>query len=206
MKNKGYSGNLVTRRTMLKYGLIGAAGLMLDNRLALPAFAKTVKSKAKAVIQIWLWGGPPHLDTFDPKPEAGRDYCGPYSRPIPTNVDGIRICQMLPLLAKQADKYAILRGMTHGNNGHETAAYMVQTGRKPVEGIVFPGIGAVAAYFKGYGGGYKGMLPPYITITTTQGRFSESGFLGSKYKPFATGGDPNREPFAVEGIIAENVT
>ena len=78
-----------------------------------------------------MWGGPSHLDTFDPKPAAGYDYCGPLSKPIRTNVDGIIIGELLPLLAKQADKYAIIRSMTHGNNGHETAAYMVQTGRPP---------------------------------------------------------------------------
>ena len=80
------------------------------------------------MIQIWLWGGPPHLDTFDPKPEAGNDYCGPLNKPIETNVPGIRICELLPVLAKQADKYSLIRSMTHGNNGHETASYMVQTG------------------------------------------------------------------------------
>ena len=84
-----------------------------------------------AVIQIWMWGGPSHLDTFDPKPEAGYDYCGPLNKPIETNVAGIRICELLPVLAKQADKYSIIRSMTHGNNGHETASYMVQTGRQP---------------------------------------------------------------------------
>ena len=52
--------------------------------------------RAKAVIQIWLWGGPCHLDTFDPKPEAGRDYCGPFDKPLATNVDGIRINELLP--------------------------------------------------------------------------------------------------------------
>ena len=63
------------------------------------------QAKAKAVIQIWMWGGPSHLDTFDPKPEAGNDYCGPLNKPIATNVDGIGIGELLPLLAKQADKY-----------------------------------------------------------------------------------------------------
>ena len=96
------------------------------------------KAKAKSVIQIWMWGGPSHLDTFDPKPEAGYDYCGPLNKPIATNVDGIRIGELLPLLAKQADKYSIIRSMTHGNNGHETASYMVQTGRKPGERLVYP--------------------------------------------------------------------
>ena len=75
-----------------------------------------------------MWGGPSQLDTFDPKPEAGYDYCGPLNKPIATNVPGIRIGELLPLLAKQADKYSIIRSMTHGINAHETAAYMVQTG------------------------------------------------------------------------------
>ena len=195
-------------------GLSGAAGLMLADWLASRARGREVAAsppvagtgKAKAVIQVWLWGGPSHLDTFDPKPAAGRDYCGPYTKPLATDVAGIEICQMLPLLAKMADKYALLRGMTHGSNGHETAAYLVQAGRKSGGELVFPGIGAVVSYFKGYNGGYKGMLPPYITVTKPQGRFSEAGFLASKYKPFSTGGDPAKEPFAVEGIVAENVT
>ncbi|OGV49955.1 MAG: hypothetical protein A2X49_00665 [Lentisphaerae bacterium GWF2_52_8] len=207
----------LTRRQALQCGLIGTAGILFSEMLPFRAFAAEPAAaaaidlppafgKARAVIQIWLWGGPSHLDTFDPKPGAGQDYCGPYNKPIATNVDGIQICQMLPLLAKQADKYSLLRGMTHGNNGHETAAYLVQTGRKSTGGLVFPGIGAIVSYFKGYNGGYKGMLPPYITVTTPQGRFAESGFLGSAYKPFATGSDPNKEPFAVEGIISENIS
>ena len=205
-KNNGFTDNGVTRRRFIQYGLMGTAVLMFSDWLSLKAQGVVSGAKAQSVIQIWMGGGPSHLDTFDPKPKAGRDYCGPYGKPIATNVDGIQICQMLPLLAKQADKYAILRGMTHNNNSHETASYMVQTGRKPAEGIVYPGIGSVVSYFNGFNGGYKGMLPPYITVTTPQGRFSESGFLGSKYKPFSTGGDPSKEPFAVEGLIAENVT
>jgi hypothetical protein len=165
-----------------------------------------MKGPAKSLIQIWLWGGPSHLDTFDPKPAAGKDYCGPYTKPIDTNVDGIQIGPQLAQLAKCADKYALLRGMTHGNNSHETAAYIVQTGRKAGGELVYPGLGAVLSYFKGVGSGYKSMLPPYITITRPQGRFSEAGFLGSRHKPFSTGGDPAKEPFVVEGIIAENIT
>jgi hypothetical protein len=96
---------------------------------------------------------------------------------------------MLPSLAKQADKYSIIRSMTHGNNGHETAAYIVQTGRQP-DRLSWPGLGAIVSAFKGYDHGYTGLIPPYVVLTTTQGRFSECGFLGPKYKPFATGGDP----------------
>ena len=161
--------------------------------------------KAKSVIQIWMWGGPCHIDTFDPKPDAGYDYCGPYNSPIKTNVDGIRIGQLLPNLAKCADKYSILRSVCNAQNAHETAAYLTQTGRMPGR-YVFPCAGAVVSKFKGYDAGYNKMIPPYIVMTQPQGRFSESGFLGAKYKPFATGGDPSRIPFAVEGIIAPGIS
>ena len=107
-----------------------------------------------------MWGGPSHLDTFDPKPAAGNDYCGPLNKPIQTNVDGIIIGELLPLLAKQADKYSIIRSMTHGNNGHETAAYMVQTGRPPGGRDVFPCVGAVVSLFRGYDAGYRGLFRP----------------------------------------------
>ena len=200
------AGPPMTRREAMRRGLFGAAGLLLAERLTLPAFAAGPSARAKAVIQIWMWGGPAHLDTFDPKPEAGYDYCGPFQNPIATNIDGIRICEMLPLLAKQADKYSIIRSMTHGVNAHETAAYIVQTGRMPGGRLVFPSVGAVVTKFKGYDAGYRGLIPPYIVLTEPQGRFSEAGFLGTRYQPFATGGDPAQSRFVVEGVVAENVS
>ena len=154
------------------------------------------------MIQIWLAGGPPHLDSFDPKPAAGNDYCGPLNNPIATNVDGIRIGELLPLLAKQADKFSLIRSMTHGDNGHETAAYLTQTGRRPGDRLVFPCAGAVVSLFKGYEAGYKGLIPPYIVLTQSQGRFSEAGFLGPRHMPFATGGDPVQQRFMVEGVVS----
>ena len=195
----------ITRREALKRGLIGAAGLALLSHRDAWAQTPAAAARAKAVIQIWMWGGPSQLDTFDPKPDAGYDYCGPLNKPIPTNVDGIRIGELLPLVARQADKYSIIRSMTHGVNSHETAAYIVQTGRKP-DRLVYPSVGAVVSLFKGYDHGYKGLIPPYIVLTTPQGRFSEDGFLGQRYKPFATGGDPNQKRFAVEGIVAEGIS
>ena len=196
----------MTRRSALQRSLLGAGGLLLANRLGVPARAAAQKAKAKAVIQIWMWGGPSHLDTFDPKPEAGYDYCGALSKPIPTNVKGIIIGELLPELAKQADKYSIIRSMTHGVNAHETASYMVQTGRQSGGRIVYPSVGAVVSRFKGYDAGYEGLIPPYIVLTEPQGRFSEAGFLGASYKPFATGGDPAKTPFAVEGVIAQGIS
>ena len=198
-----FSGE-VTRRSLLRGGALMAAFMLLSRRTGLAAPA--VPPKAKAVIQIWMAGGPCHLDTFDPKPEAGNDYCGPFNKPIETNIPGIRICELLPELAKVADKYSIIRGMTHGSNGHETAAYMLQTGHAEGDRLVYPSIGAVVSLFKGYDAGYKGILPPYIVLTEPQGRFSEAGFLGPRYKPFATGGDPSRVPFSVQGIVAEGIS
>ena len=179
--------------------------MLASGRQGVRAFASPAP-KAKAVIQIWMWGGPSHLDTFDPKPAAGYDYCGALGKPIPTTVDGIVIGELLPLLARQADKYSIIRSMTHGNNAHESATYWVQTGRKPGDRLVFPGAGAVVSFFRGYSGGYTGLIPPYVVLTQLQGRFSEVGFLGPKYAPFATGGDPAQMPFAVQGVVAPGIT
>lgn len=201
--------NRMTRRDALRLTVAGAAGLMAVPGTGWAAAAKAVtkpNAKAKSVIQIWAWGGPAHLDTFDPKPEAGNDYCGPFNSPIATNVEGIRICELLPLLAKQADKYSVIRSLTHGVNAHETAAYTVQTGRNAGGRQVFPGVGAVVSLFKGYDAGYKGLIPPYIVLTELQGRFSEAGFLGWRYKPFATGGDPAQARFAVEGVVAPGIS
>ena len=79
----------LTRRDALKAGLSGIAGASLSGLINKNLQAKTRPAKAKAVIQIWMWGGPTHTDTFDPKPNAGYDYTGPYDKAIPTNVDGI---------------------------------------------------------------------------------------------------------------------
>jgi hypothetical protein len=173
------------------------------------AWAQTIpapKPHARAVIQIWLAGGPTHLDTFDPKPDAGNDYCGPLNSPIQTDVTGMKICQLLPLLAQQADKYSLIRSMTHRDNGHETAAYVMQTGHMPSDDVVYPSLGVLVSYFKGYDHGYKSVIPPYVVMTQSLGRFNETGFLGQRYKPFVTGGNPNQPVFAVEGIFTLGIS
>jgi len=190
----------MSRRDFVRVGALGAMGLTFADLLRLKAEGKTTEAKAKSVIQLWMGGGPTHLDTFDPKPEAGDDYCGPLKNPIQTNVPGIRISEKLPLMAKCADKYSIIRSMTHRNNGHETATYIMQTGTMPGD-LVYPAMGAVVAY-KRDEAGYKGSLPPYMSITRSFGRFSEAGFLGTNYKTFSTGGDPNRDRVSVQGIVA----
>jgi uncharacterized protein (DUF1501 family) len=195
----------MTRRELIRSGVCGAAGVLLAPRWAARAWAAP-RARATSVIQVWLWGGASHIDTFDPKPSAGYDYCGPFEKAIATNVDGIQIGELLPLLSRQADLYSLIRSLTHGSNAHETAAYAVQTGRKPGERLVFPGMGAVVSLMKGYGAGYTGLIPPYIVLTELQGRFAEAGFLGPRHAPFATGGDPAQNPFVVQGVIAPGLS
>lgn len=206
--NGSWRWQMMSRREAARRMLVGGLGCWVVPRWGMKAASGgvPVSPRSKSVIQIWLWGGPCHLDTFDPKPEAGSDYCGPLDKPIATNVDGIRIGELLPLLAQQADKYALIRSMTHGVNGHETAAYMVQTGRMPGDRDVYPCAGAVVSLFKGRAADREPLLPPYIVLTEPQGRFSEAGFLGSRYKPFATGGDPAQSRFVVEGVVAPGIS
>jgi len=204
----------ITRRQAMKRLLAGGAGLAMAGHLAPLVRAadeapkpSTGRGGAKAIIQIWMWGGPPHTDTFDPKPGAGDAYHGPLSGTLPTIADGMVIGEKLPLLAKQADKYSIIRSMNHGVNGHETASYITQTGHTPGgDRLVYPSVGAVVGKFKGYEFGYEGRIPPYIVMTRPLGRFSEVGYLGLQNKPFVTGGDPNQQRFAVEGIIAQGIS
>ena len=202
------SGTQISRRNAMRRGLCGAGGLLLANQLGSNALAAPSKPKevikAKSVIQIFLWGGMSHNDTWDPKPESGSDYTGEFGGVVDTNVGGIQLSELFPNLAQQADKYSLIRSMTHGINGHETAAYLMQTGHARGERLAYPSVGAVFSLFKGPE--YTGMIPPYVVLTRPQGRFSEEGFLGPKFKPFATGGDPSLERFEVEGIVARSIT
>lgn len=153
---------------------------------------------ARSVIEIWVWGGPSQLETFDPKPKAPKDYNGGFGE-IKTNVPGITISEFWPMMAKIADKYSIIRTMTHPYPGHETATYLMQTGRKPGGGKVYPAIGAVIAMYKRKE--YKGDVPPYVILTVPKGRFSEVGFLSEEFSPLVTGGNPNAQRFIVDGIV-----
>ncbi len=204
----------ITRREALRGLALGAAALPLVEVFGAGTVfgeepvrgAATGTATARSVIEIWLWGGPSHIDTFDPKPAAGPDFCGPLNTAVDTNVPGIRLGGALPLLATQADKFSLIRGMTHGQFGHETASYTTQTGRDSGGRLVYPSVGAVVSRFRGYDAAYEGVAPPYVVMTTLQGRFSATGFLGPRYRPFVTGGDPNRTRFAVEGIVAEGIS
>ena len=192
--------DLMERREFLKACLtMGALGAVSRVSPAFGGMELPVKNrtsgKARSVIEIWIWGGPSQLEAFDPKPGAPYDYNGG-RKDIPTNVDGIRISEYMPELAKIADKYSIIRSMTHPFRGHESATYLMQTGRMPGGGITYPAIGAMLAMLNK--GNVQHNLPPYVALTTNKGRFSECGFLGDRYSPFSTGGRPESQVFQVD--------
>lgn len=183
-------------KTLSALGILVVFGALVSfadeaNKTPLPV-------RAKSVIEIWVWGGPSQLETFDPKPNASVDYSGGY-KAIPTNIPGVEISEFFPLLAKHADKYSLIRSMTHPHRGHETATYLMQTGREPGGGKVYPAIGAVIAMFKSKN--YDSPIPPYIILTVPKGRFSEVGFLDERYSPLVTGGNPNAARFIVDGFV-----
>ena len=152
---------------------------------------------ARSIIEIWMWGGPSQLETFDPKPDAPAAYNN--SLKAIDTPSGFRIHQWMPKLAACSELYSVIRTMTHPHNGHETATYLMQTGHLPGGGIVYPAIGALVSSMKRKE--YKGDLPPYVILTQPRGRFSETGFLGDAAAPLVTGGNPNAGRFAVDGIV-----
>src|SRR5258708_3651511 len=118
----------LTRRALLQVGASTVLGLSLGDLLRLRAETGTsVTGTAKSVMLLWLWGGPSHLDTWDPKPNAPLEYRGPFS-PIPTKQVGVRICELFPKVAKVADRFALIRSMHTGSNDHGVAGTIGLTG------------------------------------------------------------------------------
>lgn len=187
----------VRRRDFLKVGILGGCGLSLSGymRLAEAGEVKTVGGggKAKAAIFINLAGGPSHMDTFDLKPDAPKEYRGEFN-PIDTNISGVQICEHMPLLAQCADKFAILRGVSHSLAAHEFGTKYMNTGNRPLPSLEFPGYGAVVS--KEMGGPKD--LPPFVAIPNTP---QVAGYLGVEYAPFNTTSAPRKgQAFSVRGI------
>ena len=107
----------LTRRALLQVGASSVLGLSLADLLRLRAADSAVNGPARSVLFLWLWGGPAHLDTWDPKPDAPLDFRGPFS-PIATSVSGIRIGELFPQVAKQAHRFALDRKSTRLNSSH----------------------------------------------------------------------------------------
>jgi uncharacterized protein (DUF1501 family) len=180
----------ITRRDFIKVGALGA-GLTLANYLR-HAHAQQ-PARARSAIFVFLGGGPTHLDTFDMKPDAPAEIRGEF-RPIDTNVPGIRISQHLPNLARCADKYAILRGVTHSLAGHELGTLYMNTGSRPIPSLVYPSYGAVVA--RELTG--ERDLPHFVAVPTTPQR---AGYLGVRYAPLQTNSVPvSSVAYNVRGI------
>jgi hypothetical protein len=183
----------VTRRDFLKIGVAGGMGLSLAGYLRLAAAGEVRSARAQAAIFVNLSGGPSHLDTFDLKPLAPADYRGEF-KPISTNVKGIEICEHLPRLAKCADKYQIVRGVSHTIADHQFGTQYMTTGNRPTPSFEYPGFGAVVS--RELPG--PADMPPFVAIPNTPER---AGFLGARYSPMQTGASPALgKPFAVRGL------
>jgi Protein of unknown function (DUF1501) len=165
----------VTRRELIQVGGAGALGLTLANWFAgSEARAASSVSAADvgdvACIFLWMDGGPSHFETFDPKPHAPAEIRGPYGA-IPTNVPGVHLSELLPMLAQRMDKCALIRSMSHGNGGHSPIPMMTGFNGDRTA------YGAVVTKLKGF----RGSMPPYVHLGSDLG--VGGGSLGSAYDP-----------------------
>lgn len=191
-----------TRRNFLKAGFLGFAGLSLADLLRARAEQGESSAPDTSCILIWKGGGPSHLDTWDMKPNAPAEYRGEF-KPIATNVNGIQIGEHLPLSARQMDKFSILRSVTHGDAGHESASHYLLTGYRPTNDIPaqeMPSYGSIVAKERGP---RKPGLPAYIAVPTPP-RSTAAAYLGVPYNPFSVGGDPNLDQFSVKNLTLPN--
>jgi uncharacterized protein (DUF1501 family) len=186
-----------TRRDFLKVGALGLGGLTMAQYLQMAEAGQIRPGGCKAGIFINLPGGPTHLDTFDMKPDAPTEYRGLFN-PIKTNVSGVEFCEHMPKLAKCADKFAILRGVSHTLGAHALGQEYVNTGNRPLPALEYPGYGAVVA--KEFPAPQD--LPPFVAIPNSN---QKPGFLGVKYAALNTGATPRAgQPFSVRGIALGN--
>lgn len=195
----------VTRRDFLQAGTLGAIGLSLPQLLAAKeAGAIDERHDDRSVIMIFNLGAPSQLDTFDMKPDAPVEIRGPF-KPIKTAAAGMEICEILPLHAKLADKFSLVRSCFHTAAAvHDTGHQMLQTGRLFSGGINTPHAGCVTAYLRGR----KTDLPPHVILPEPMGNTGgnmphgqDAGFLGKAHDPFALMADPSKADFKVPDLL-----
>jgi hypothetical protein len=198
--SRGHTCQGLTRRAFLQVGSVGALGLTMADYLALQARAQS-SPPARAVIMLWLWGGPSHLDTFDMKPDAPLEYRGPFE-PIATSVPGIRVCELLPGLARRADRFALLRALHHEANDHGVAGTIALTGS--IAGAVGLGGNQNSNALRPSTGAIVGRLhkrdprslPPYVVLGNPLHQGLKrvvgegGGTLGGTYDPFRLDYEP----------------
>jgi hypothetical protein len=188
----------MSRRQFLRVGGLSAFGLTLPQLLS----AKPQAAKATNCILMWMQGGPSHHETFDPKPDAPAEIRGEFGT-VPTTLPGVRISEHLPLLAKQTDKYSIIRGHDPKNGSHGTADHLMMSGQPFNPSLPFPCFGSVVAKERGY---KEGMFPFVQLGRAVDRRFNGgvAGFLGDQYNPFEVGEDPNAPIFKVRDLSLAN--
>ncbi len=189
----------ILRRDCLKAGVLGAGGLTLSSYLRMANAGEIRNAKADRAIFIELPGGPSHLDTFDLKPDAP-DTIRSKFKAIETNVPGIRISEHLPNLAKCADKFVILRGVSHTLAAHELGREYVNTGSRPLPSIEYPGYGSTIAMQMPT----ERDIPANVAVPRVgQG----PGYLGIKYAALETNSSPRfGQPFSVRGLAPGGIS
>ncbi len=191
------------RRGFMQVGALGALGLTLGDYFKMQARADETRTvsgnvakegKAKSVIQIYLPGGSPHQETWDPKPEAPVEYRGPLGV-VKTKVAGSLFSEYLAKTAQVADKMTIIRSIAGRIPDHAQAAYHMMTGYLPTPAIQHPSMGAVIAQQFGP----KNNLPPYVGVPNVQPA-GGTGYLSSKFGAFEIGTDPGQAGFKVRDV------
>ncbi len=197
-------GNRLSRRNMLTIGAIGGLGLNLADFFQLRAARGELKkydfleAKAQSVIHIYLPGGMAHQESFDPKPLAPIEYRGEMGT-VKTKTGEI-FCETLPNLATVADKFAVIRSMTHGEAAHERGTHNMFTGYRPSPALQYPCLGSVVSHEYGP----RNDLPPYVCIPRVPNEFASSGYLSSSFAPFSLGADPASGDFKVQDLSMPN--
>jgi uncharacterized protein (DUF1501 family) len=197
---------LLTRRSLLRVGAVGLTGLSLPSILRAETAGGSKKATAKSVIMLFQFGGPSHLDTFDPKPDAPSGIRGEFGT-LKTRTPGLLVTEHLPKLAERSDIYSVIRSVRHTRSAHNSGAYYSLTGREPLVDIVtatasatdFPHPGSVVDYLDR---GPK-TVPTFVSLPTmiadgpfrTPGEFA--GLLGKAHDPLWVLKDPNAADFRV---------
>ncbi|MGV3755554.1 MAG: DUF1501 domain-containing protein [Verrucomicrobiota bacterium] len=195
----------ITRRDFLQVGALGALGMTMSKYSALQAANKVTKGHdERSVIMIFNLGAPSQLDTWDMKPDAPREIRGPF-KPIRTNNPDIQVSEILPLHAKLADKFSLVRSCYHTASAiHDTGHQMMQTGRLFTGGIITPHAGSALEYIMGR----RNELPANIILPEPMGptggnmpHGQDAGFLGKALDPFALMADPSMKDFKVPDLL-----
>jgi len=205
-ENRYREGRGLSRRDFLKVGGMAAGGLSLGQLLSLEARAGTGRSH-KSVINIYMPGGPSHLDMFDLKPDAPAEIRGEF-RPIGTNVPGIQICELFPRMARMMDKFTLIRSMVGSEGLHDLYQCMTGRTRKEVKpaGGMWPSMGAWVSRIQGQvrGGVAANVSMMYPTGNRTWGEAGAPGFVGPAHAPLqVVSKDPLSKP---EGLTLNGIS